>query len=340
MLFKLCKRWVETSRFLLLECCTLWSKFFTGVLEIENIHFKQRHLTDTTLKMHRRTCRILEAPCKSSHTSLFCVDFCFRNVHNISVPAHKSAPADRTPGSGVHPAHSLVPLLCFERQVIYKVHNAPSCICCINNWYSHIWTKKLIFKRPNACAALLSPMCHNVVDSGLNTKVHGAAERPLEPYNGQLKSVFLVLLLKDVTIIPFYFFCVRECVFSRSAAVCLRSCRRTTWWKGWSCWRVFFLSKVGWNHRTRVVFQWQCHKDGCYQVSFLYTPSESNKYIMSSAVIPPSTWVFHFQSMVGHHCTGTCPLLFIFVSVACSPSDFFLSHSVLPYSVTRFLCCF
>lgn len=157
MLFKLCKRWVETSRFLLLECCTVWSKFFTGVLEIANIHFKQWHLTDTTLKMRRRTCRILEAPCKSSHTSLLCVDFCFRNVHNISVPAHKSAPADRTPGSGVHPARPLVPWLCFERQVIYKVHNAPSCICCINNWYSHIWTKKLIFKRPNACAALLSP---------------------------------------------------------------------------------------------------------------------------------------------------------------------------------------
>lgn len=337
MLFKLCKRWVETSRFLLLECCTVWSKFFTGVLEIENIHFKQRHLTDTTLKIRRRTCRILEAPCKSSHTSLFCVDFCFRNVHNISVPAHKSAPADRTPGSGVHPARSLVLCLCFERQVIYKVHNAPSCICCFNNWYSHIWTKKLIFKRPNACAALLTPMCHIVVDSGLDTSVRGAAERPLEPYNGQLKSVFLVLLLKDVTIIPFCF-CV--CVCARSAAVCLRSCRRTTWWKGWSCWRVFFLSKVGWNRRTRVVFQWQCHKDGCYQVSFLYTLSESNKYIMSSAVTPPSTWVFHFQSMVGHHSTGTRPFLFIFVSFACSPSDFFLSRSVLPYSVTRFLCCF
>lgn len=53
---------------------------------------------------------------------------------------------------------------------IYKIHNSLSCIYCINNEYSHIWTKKWIFKGSIyvQSAALRPPVRHFVVDSGLN----------------------------------------------------------------------------------------------------------------------------------------------------------------------------
>lgn len=66
---------------------------------------------------------------------------------------------------------SLLLLLSCLHQVIFKIHNALSCVSCINNVYIHIWTKKLIFKGSIHVPHFL-PSCHIVVDSWLNNTAH------------------------------------------------------------------------------------------------------------------------------------------------------------------------
>lgn len=157
-------------------------------------------------------------------------------------------------------------------------------------------------------------MCHIVVDSGLSSCVHaGSAETPLEPNNGQLKSMFTVLLLKDVAIISFcfYFLC------ARSPLVCLLSCRRTTrepQWKVWSCdcWRIQYLSsqKSPETSERGLYFNGSASKTPA--VRFLsYTHCQNIINTSCKALFFSSTCTLVFPSMVGHHSTGTRPSLHI-----------------------------
>lgn len=79
--------------------------------------------------------------------------------------------------------------------------------------------RKLIFKGPKHVQHFFPLTCHIVVDSGLNNIVYtGTTEGPVEPYEGQLKSISPILLLKDVVIIPVFFFFpvrgLRWCAFA------------------------------------------------------------------------------------------------------------------------------
>lgn len=170
-------------------------------------------------------------------------------------------------------------------------------------------------------------MCHIAVDSGLNSIVHiGSTGRPLEPYEGQLNSIFGVLLLKYVTIIPFHYsLCARE-VTSGVPLQLLKNCSWfTVKWLELDLLRSICPPE---SHRTRVLFQWHSHIDTCYRASFLYSLLESNKYLMSSPVFffQRSLYLsifFPFCSEALHNSNSVFKVLFAsyLFSVACCPSE-------------------
>lgn len=183
--------------------------------------------------------------------------------------------------------------------------------------------RKLIFKGPTHVQHFFPLACHIVVDSGLNNIAYArTAERPLEPYEGQLKSISPIFLLKDVVIIPVLFFRTRS-------PVCLCSWRRITRESREENVGAGLVEEHLSSRKSRVLFQWHCNIDTCYVFFLIFFYTQKNT--KSSTVI---LWSHLYLSIFFHSTEGhdSAPTRFF----SCCPSDFIsflLCHAIFRHSV-------